>query len=72
MSYTITLRHTIGQEVWILPFDTRGKIIEISINASRIVFEVRYIQGSSICFSYLYEDELEAYKGQDTLTGNTE
>lgn len=67
MTYTIQLKHTVGQDVWIIPFNTKGKIIEISINSSRIIFEVRHIQGSSIYFSYLYEDELEEYKAQDLL-----
>lgn len=67
MSYTTTFKYTIGQDVWIVPFGTKGKILEISINSSRIIFEVRYFLGTSIYISYLYEDELEDYKAQDLL-----
>lgn len=67
MSYTITFKYTIGQDVWIVPFDTKGKILEISINSSRIIYEVRYFQETSICISYLYEEELENYTAQDLL-----
>lgn len=67
MNYTIKFRYTVGQEVWIIPFSTKGRIIEISIHLRGIVYEVRHISGDRISFSYLYEDELENYTKQDKL-----
>lgn len=67
MSYTIKLPFTLNQNVWITPFNKKGKIIEIHLMRSHIVYEVRHFQEESIAISYLYEEELENYTAQDLL-----
>ena len=65
--YMIYLDFTLDQDVWILPFSVKGKIVEIHLMRGMTVYEVRHIRETSIAISFLYQEELEEYKEQDIL-----